>query len=76
MPNYKVIAEGGGKWQLMSNERARLCVHVCKPSCNTRKPVETRMDADNAGPLHLSSAPQACPCWFILKAGGNPWHSN
>lgn len=24
------------------------------------------------GPLHLSSAPQACPCWFSSKGGRGP----
>lgn len=32
MPNYKIIGEKGGEWQLMGNERARLRVYMCDPA--------------------------------------------
>ena len=32
MPNYKIIGGKGGKWQLMGNKHACLCVYMCDPT--------------------------------------------
>lgn len=59
MPNYKIIGEKGGEWQLMGNERARLRVYMCDPAATPGNQQRQEWILTMPGPLHLSSAPQA-----------------
>lgn len=72
MPNYKIIGEWGGEWQLMGNECACLCVHMS----HQLQLQETGRDKNGCWQCWTlftwPGLPRPVLVWFSSKVGRGP----